>query len=47
MSNQVQWFVAGLVLIVILGLYVPKLAGWLLILIATVLAIRIARKNLL
>jgi len=47
MSGRTGWFFAGLVLLIILGMYWPRAAGVAVILIVMVLLIQLARKNLL
>jgi len=48
MQNQnVPWFVAGLILLILLASYVPKVAGGIVILLVSVLAIRAAEKGMI
>jgi len=46
MSTQTAWFLTGLVLVALLSMYAPKLAGGVVILLVTVLAIKSADKGL-
>jgi hypothetical protein len=45
--TRTQWFIAGLVLLVLLSMYAPRVAGALTILLVAVLAIGAARKKLI
>lgn len=45
-SQRTAWFVAGLILLALLATNAPRLAGGIAILIAIVLAIRLADKRL-
>jgi hypothetical protein len=47
MSAQTGWFVAGLVGVSIAAIYAPRLAGPVVVLVAIVLALRLAQKNIL
>lgn len=47
MSTQTGWFVAGLVLLVIAGMAIPRIAGTVVVLVVIVLAIKLAQKQLI
>jgi hypothetical protein len=46
-NAKTAWFVGGLVLLVLLASYTPKIAGGIVVLLVTVLALEIANKGLI
>lgn len=46
-SPKTYWFVFGLIMVAVLGMYAPKIGGVLVLLVVTVLAIESANKKLL
>lgn len=46
-SQQIAWFVVGLIFVALLSQYAPKFAGALVILVTIVLAIRLHNKALI
>lgn len=46
MSARTGWFIAGLVLVSLMSMYTPRLAGGVVILLAAVLAVEAAKKGL-
>lgn len=46
-TPKTYWFIFGLILVAVLGMYAPKIGGVLVLLVVTVLAIESANKKLL
>lgn len=46
MSARTGWFIAGLILVSLLAMYAPRLAGIIVLLVVAVLAIEAANKKL-
>jgi hypothetical protein len=47
MSNRTAWFIGGLLMLSLLAIYAPRVAGVVVILVVSVLAIELANKKLL
>lgn len=46
MTPQTGWFIAGLIIVALLAMYAPKIAGVLVLLVVAVLGIKAAHKGL-
>lgn len=46
MDARTGWFIAGLIFVSLLSMYAPRIAGGIVVLLASVLAIRAAQKGL-